>query len=190
MSADFTVSNITVRVECLVRPKKKTKLGVDGGLLHDQFSLHEISHETAADLGKPNALGTPVLGVKSSADGQPRAWFVDTTVFPFKIDDELEVVPHTQWVKLRFQVEHDGLVLSDTIGYEIDADHPEDEFHADEAHEFILTQTVGGLQVSFSDDAGGGAVADCTDLRMALASVPPDSWRADLYRIACVIAGC
>jgi hypothetical protein len=190
MSANFVVSNVTVRVECLVRPKKKTKLGVDGDLSREQFSLHEISHEAPAVLGTSNALGTPILGVKPSTSGQPRDWFVDTTVFTFKVDDDLEVVPHTQWVKLRFQVEHDGQVLTDTIGYEIDAAQPEEEFHANEPHEFTLVRVDGSLQLVFPSDGGGGAVAACADLRAALVAVPPASWQADLYRVACVIAGC
>ncbi len=190
MSADFTVSNVTVRVECLVRPNKKAHLGVDGDLSPDQFSLHEISHEAPATLGKPGALGTPVLGVKPSTGGQPRDWFVDASVFPFNVNSELDVVPHTQWVKLRFQVEHDGQALTDTIGYEINAAQPENEFHANEPHEFIITKVGENLQLIFPSDGGGGAVAACADLRAALAAVQPDSWQADLYRSACIIVGC
>jgi hypothetical protein len=188
MSDSFVVQRVTIRVECMARPKKKTKLGVDGDLPHDQFPSIELSHEVEAILG--DSPGSVVLSVEKPVGSQPRDWFRDEAVFPFTVDEALQVIAHSQWVKLRFEVDHDGQVLVDTIGYEIDADQPDEAHHATEKHEFVLKQTVSGLELSFPDDPGGGAVSGCTDLRAALAVSPQGSWLAELFRSALTAVSC
>lgn len=189
-TTNFVIRQVTIRVECMVRPKKKTPLGSDGNLSRNLFPLREVSQEIQADVGSPATSGTPVLSVTRSTSSQPRDWFRDVNFFPFTLDPALEVVPNSQWIKLRFEVKHDGQTLFDTIGYEIDAAQPDNTFSAAAPQEFTVKQTATGLQFSFPDTPGGGAVTLCTDLETALAAVSPDSWQAALYRAAWNLGNC
>ena len=177
-------THIKVRVEFVVRPKKKVTVE---GVSRNFLPWSEVSHEMEVTLGNPDDVGTIILCVDKNSN-PTREWFFDNDVFNLVLGPETEILSGSGWVKLTYTFPEVGEVHTDTACYPVDASttHPVEEL-ADP--EFTLRQAApDDIRLSFPLDPGAAPI--CPQLGAALAVVNPNTINGALYRMAWIANRC